>query len=140
MNISKYICVLATVAMVGGCAGSGTLLQATARTREKLLDTYIGMPKEEVVSIVGTEPREFIDPTASNGQTITTISNPYRSQIIQRDGKSFEVVFYVTDDKNNDGIISDEELTPLIFDDGKMIGWGWSYLVSDSQKFEITIK
>jgi len=140
MNILRCVCVLGMVAMLGGCSSSTTLSQATAHTREKLLKTFLGMSKEKVVSIVGTEPREFIDPTASDGQAIFTISNPYRLQVIQGHGKNLEVVFYVTDDKNSDGIISDEELTPLIFDDGKMIGWGWSYLVSDKQKFEITIK
>jgi len=140
MNILRPICLLALVAMVSGCAGPLTLSQETARTREKLLDTFIGMPKEKVVNIVGTEPKKVIDPTASNGQTFATISNPYRSETIQGNGKNLEVVYYVTDDKDRDGTISNEELTPLIFDDGKMIGWGWGYLVSDDQKFEITIK
>jgi len=120
MKKTRLICLLALVAMVSGCAGPMTLSQATARTREKLIKTFVGMPKEKVVHIVGTEPN--------------------RSEIIQGNGKNLEVVYFVTDDKDGDGVISNEELTPLVFDEGKMIGWGWAYLVSEDQKFEITVK
>jgi len=140
MKISRPVCLLALVAMASGCTGPITLSQAAARTREKLLKTFVGMPREEVVNIVGTKPKEVIDPTASNGQTFTTINNPYRSEIIEGNGKNLEVVYYVTDDKDGDAVISNEELTPLVFDEGKMIGWGWAYLVSDNQKFNINVK
>jgi len=140
MKKTRPICLLALVAMVSGCAGPMTLSQATARTREKLLKTVVGMSKEKVVNIVGTKPKEVIDPKASNDQIFATISNPYRSETIQGNGKNLEVVFYVTDDKDGNSVISNEELTPLVFEEGKMIGWGWSYLVSDDQKFEITVK
>jgi len=140
MKKTRPICLWILVAMVSGCAGPMTLSQATARTREKLLKTSVGMPKEKVMNIVGTKPKEVIDPKASNDQTLATISNPYRSEIIQSNGKNLEVVYYVTDDKDDNGVISNEELTPLVFDEGKMIGWGWAYLVSDDQKFEILVK
>jgi len=140
MKITRPLCLLAFIAMVSGCAGPMTLSQATALTRVNLLKTFVGMPKERVVSIVGTKPKEVIDPKASNDQTIATISNPYRSETIQGNGKNLEVVFYVTDDKDGDGVISNEDLTPLVFEEGKMIGWGWGYLVSEDQKFEITVK
>jgi len=140
MKFTKPICLLALVVGANGCASSTTLSQAAARTREKLLQTSIGMSRQNVVDIVGTEPKEVVDPTGLNGQKLSTINNPYRFETIQSDGRSLEVVYYVTDDKDNDGVISNEELTPLVFDDGKMIGWGWGYLVSDEQKFEITVK
>ena len=58
-----------------------------------------------------------------------TITNPYRSEILKgKNDKLFEVIYYVTDVKNDDNAITDDELTPLIFDNGKLIGWGWSFL------------
>lgn len=63
-----------------------------------------------------------------------TISNPYRSEILQGKEKKFEIVYYVTDVKRDDGTITDDELTPLVFDDGKLIGWGFGFLESKHTK------
>lgn len=49
---------------------------------------------------------------------------PYRSEILQGKNKTFEVVYYVTDVKKDDNAIIDDELTPFVFDNGKLIGWG----------------
>jgi len=69
-----------------------------------------------------------------------TISNPYRSEILQGKEKTFEIVYYVTDVKRDDGAITDDELTPLVFDDGKLIGWGSGFLEVNIQKYEIRIR
>jgi len=140
MKKTKPICLLVFAVMVSGCAAPMTLSQATALTREMLLKTSVGMSRKKVDNIVGTKPKKVIDPKASNDQTFATFNNPFRSEIIQGNGKNFEVVFYVTDDIGGDGVFSNEDLTPLVFEEGKMIGWGWGYLVSEDQKFEITVK
>ena len=54
--------------------------------------------------------------------------------------KIFEVIYYVTDVKNDDGAITDDELTPLVFDEGNLIGWGWSFLQNNVQKYEIRMR
>ena len=46
----------------------------------------------------------------------------------------------MTDVKRVDGAITDDELTPLVFDDGKLIGWGSSFLEVNIQKYEIRIR
>lgn len=42
--------------------------------------------------------------------------------------------------KRDDGAITDDELTPLVFDDGKLMGWGSGFLEVDIQKYEIRIR
>ncbi len=44
--------------------------------------------------------------------------------------------------KRDDGAITDDELTPLVFDDGKLIGGGWGsgFLEVNVQKYEIRIR
>lgn len=35
---------------------------------------------------------------------------------------------------------SEANYTPLVFENNKLAGWGWSYLNTTSQKYEFTIK
>jgi len=46
------------------------------------------------------------------------ITNPYCSETLKgKDGYTYEVLFYYTDIKKQDGAITDDELTPLVFKD-----------------------
>jgi hypothetical protein len=140
MKIARPVCLLILVSIVSGCLDQTTLSKITADTREKLLKTSIGMSKQEVIDIVGAEPQEVAGLQTPDGQNLAVLNNPYRSELIQSDDKTLEVDFFVTGDLDNNNVISNEELTPLVFDDGKMIGWGWSYLVSEDHNFKITVK
>jgi len=61
------------------------------------------------------------------------LSNPYRSETrIMVEGHQTKIVliqWYYTDMEKNDGRITEDELTPVVFDDsGKIIGWGRDFL------------
>jgi len=129
---------LVFVLMIGG--GCQTMSTATAVNRENLLKLTIGISREEVLEIMGTE--DFIATYWPGGGLVleVTISNPYRSEILQGKEKTFEIVHYVTDVKRDDGAITDDELTPLVFDDGKLIGWGSDFLEVNIKKYEIRIR
>lgn len=126
--------------LMSGCATP--LHQKIAPNRENLLKLSIGISKEETIKIMGTKAFS----TYSQGNVLgipsyLTITNPYRSEILQgKDNKTFEVIYYVTDVKNDDNAITDDELTPLIFDNSKLIGWGWSFLNDNIQKYEIRMR
>ena len=119
-----------------------SISQATAPNRDNLLKLSIGMTKEEAINIMGTKSTIAYSMVGIYGNIprAVEITNPYRSEILQGKDKTFEVIYYVTDDKNNDGAITDDELTPLIFDNGKLIGWGWSFLKDNVEKYEIRIR
>lgn len=129
---------LVFVLMIGG--GCQTISTATAVNRENLLKLTIGISREEALEIMGTE--DFIATYWPGGGLVleVTINNPYRSEILQGKEKTFEIIHYVTDVKRDDGAITDDELTPLVFDDGKLIGWGWSFLEANVQKYEIRMR
>jgi len=136
--------------LVAGGIGAGAMWskksvsQVTDVNRERLLKLSIGMTKDEALKTMGTEPFKNANWTeVSAHRKITrgmTITNPYRSEIIQGKDKTLEVIYYVTDDKDNNGAISDDELTPLVFDGGKLTGWGWSFLQDNAQKYEIRMR
>ncbi|MCJ7555009.1 MAG: DUF3192 domain-containing protein [Ignavibacteriaceae bacterium] len=56
------------------------------------------------------------------------------------DDKIFEVWYYYTDMKAYDGAITDDELTPVVFENDKLIGWGQSFLNDTVQRYEIRLR
>jgi hypothetical protein len=57
------------------------------------------------------------------------IPNPYRTEAIRAaDGSDVEILYYYTDWKYGDGRITDDELTPLVLENGHLAGWGWPHL------------
>jgi hypothetical protein len=93
--------------------------KAVAENRKSVSKLAIGMSKDEVLKIMGTEPFIY-------GRM--TVNNPYRVQRLQGSSKVYQVVYYVTSIETDDNIIDENELTPFIFSDGKLIGWGWSFM------------
>lgn len=119
-----------------GLVGCANIQQLTAPNRVNLMKLSIGMTKAEALKIMGTKT---VSGTDINLGT-TVINNPYRSEILQGKDKTFEVLYYATDVKKDDYAITDDELTPLIFDNGKLMGWGWSFLQDNAQKYEIRMR
>ena len=110
--------------------------------RQHVTQLSVGMTKQEVTELMGTKTAtDEVFVGLLNGGTIkTTVNNPYRSETLQGKDKVFEVHYYYTDVKKQDGAVTDDELTPVVFDNGKVIGWGWGFLQDNTQKYEIRIR
>lgn len=114
--------IVSLVLVVSGCSNmyldTSDLLRA--HNTENLGKLSVGLKKQVAVEIMGTEPSKGV---------FMWIDNPFRSEILAgKDGKSYEVLYYYTDLKQRDDRITDDELTPLVFQDGKLIGWGYHFL------------
>lgn len=130
--MNKISLLLVVVLFLSGCA---TLSELRARNRENLTRLSVGMTKDEVLKIMGTKTTKAYQ--GWDGGFVDVINNPYRSEILQGENKTLEVLYYYTDKKKADGAITDDELTPLVFEDNKLIGWGWGFLEKNIQKYEI---
>ena len=54
------------------------------------------------------------------------MKRPYRSETLSlSNGKRLELLYYHTDLKTPDGAVTDDELTPVVLIEDKVIGWGW---------------
>ncbi len=128
-----------------GCASIGDIRNTN---RENLNKLSLGMTKQDALKIMGQETkRGYCYNAFMNVLTYgiasgcnEQINNPYRSEILKGKDKVFEVLYYYTDMKKGYGGITDDDLTPLVFDDGKLIGWGWSFLQDNVQKYEIRMR
>jgi hypothetical protein len=120
--------------LAAGCTSS--LDRVRTANRRNLLKLSVGMTKEQATAVMGHKSGGgwFGEPT---------VNSPYKSEILQGEGKTFEVLYYYTDVKSviytaNPATITDDELTPLVFDNGKLIGWGASFLDSNIKKYKIS--
>jgi len=98
----------------------------TREVREKNLSNLkrleVGMSKDEMLAVMGTEQ----DIQAYNLYTpAKKFSNPYKTEIHRIEGREYEVVFYYTDFHTADGKVTEDELTPLVLREDKLLGWGW---------------
>lgn len=131
--MKRIILLICVTFLITGCA---TLSEIRATNRERLNKVSIGMTKEEVLNIMGTKRINAYDDMS----LVEVINNPYKTEILRGKDRTFEVLYYYTEHKRADGAISDDELTPLVFDEGKLIGWGWSFFEDTTQKYELTFK
>ncbi len=141
--MKKLIYLFVMAMLISGCVTS--MSQVTAPNRENLLKLSIGMDKAKVIEIMGNKSfdwtsRQYVEALGRAANTHVTITNPYRSEILRGKDKILEIIYYVTDARIDDSNISDDELTPLVFDNGKLIGWGWNFLNDNIQKYEIRMR
>lgn len=81
-----------------------------------------------------------LKPGISNQQVIHIMGTPYRNEAYSIEGGSLlEAYFYVTDNQPDYWMIEDMETTPIIFLDGKVVGWGWSFYKDTTQKYDIKL-
>jgi hypothetical protein len=80
------------------------------------------MNKDEVLKIMGDKTVDCVA-----GSEEKPIDNPYKRELIKSGERQFEILYYYTHVKKKDRKITDDELTPLVFENEKLIGWGWDF-------------
>jgi len=136
-EIMKRVIIVSIVGLLLAC-GCARLDKLRYENTQNLLKLSIGMTKSEAIAVMGHK-------TAGGRFGEPKIGNPYRSAILQGKDKTFEVFYYYTEVKqtfyfSSVDSISDDELTPLVFDDDKLIGWGRQLLEQNIQKYEIRMR
>ncbi|MBM3244766.1 MAG: DUF3192 domain-containing protein [Candidatus Omnitrophica bacterium] len=113
----KILSIIALVIFIAGCATA--LYKSSSSNKKNLGSLVMGMTKEEVMDTMG------------RGSIITesmSVTNPYMIKRMVIGSRHFEVLYYVTDALIEDQFVDDDELTPIIFENGALIGWGWGYI------------
>ena len=86
--------------LISGCAITKDI--EASRNRDRLGDLRIGMKQEEVLQHMG---------------------KPWKNEAFMKNEKAYTVLYYVTQ-RIPDGTTTDEEMTPVVFREGILIGWG----------------
>jgi hypothetical protein len=129
---------LAAVFVVGFAvsACSSGFESVQSENRAKLYRLERGQTREQVLEEMGTEPQEYNTGVLSSG----VVDNPYASESHQAAGEKIEIFYYATHIKNSDGIITSDELTPLVLVDDVLVGWGWTYLDAFAEQNDLTLE
>ena len=92
-----------------------------------------GMSKQQVISLMGSEI--YND---SYGEGV--ISKPFKTAMYTKNEVVIEIVYYYTENKGGIGYrVDDEELTPLVFINGKLDSWGWESWVEKAKRYDINV-
>ena len=85
---------------------------------------------------MGTEPQQF-NRGVFGSQGV--VPNPYDTETHLMGSTEIEILYYVTNVQNTDGVITNDELTPLVLVDGILVGWGWTYLQTFTDDNNLTL-
>lgn len=121
-----------------GCVFTSESVRSMNRTR--LNQLQLGMNKQEVLKIMGTRTIQTYSGSPLSNYPDMKINNPYRSEAYTSNNRSVLILYYYTDQKRSDNAVTDDELTPIVFEDAVLVGWGWSYINDVEKKYEIRIR
>ena len=135
--------VLLALLWLAGCATAGNFRESNRRNLDRLVR---GMDRQAVLGVMGIgEQRQFagsetdgpfrIAPDTMGVMSVRipiggkrpVLYNPHRGELYNADDSSWEVFFYYTRVAHNDGMVTEDELTPIVLRDDVLIGWGWSF-------------
>lgn len=137
-SIWPWLCVLFLL----GCSPAHRQ-DIRAKNFQELKRLETGMSKAEVMEIMGTGTETVRENIYYRGWLVgyhhIEVSNPFKSEVTVVEDRTFEIVYYYTDmfgmhlgywiPEPGDGVATDKVLTPLVFEEGRLIGWGWDFAV-----------
>lgn len=126
---SRTLVLAILLTLLSSCTGTGTkLLQQARANSSALLTLELGMSPDVVMERMG--------------EGTTRVMNPYRSQ--QRrmdDGTEVLILHYYTEYTGRvHRTVPSRCLTPIVFEDGLLVGWGSQFFEEIVQKFELRIR
>lgn len=134
----RYILLLTLIIATQGCVHISRVLSDTEvaqQNKAHLAKLSIGMSKSDAVRVMGTQTRKVRTVYYDYGNQWEfplydlEIKNPYKAEVMKgKEDKSYEIVYYYTTVKKLDGAIADDELTPLVSENDRLLGWGGQFL------------
>ncbi|GMR20961.1 MAG: hypothetical protein BMS9Abin36_1559 [Gammaproteobacteria bacterium] len=132
MNKATIIFSIAVVVSLIGCTAMGhrqaasddpngvwvPIKETAARGQQNINRIDLGMTKTQVQNIMGTTNHYYA--TAHRKPTI--ITHPSKREMFESNSRTFEVLYYYTRYAKRDAA-----LTPVVLQEGKVVGWGWNY-------------
>jgi hypothetical protein len=92
--------------------------QMRALNTRRIQGLSLGMNRTQAMQWMGTRP--FSEPDSR-----FHITNPVRTESYKTDdGVDVEIAYYYTDLEKSDSLVTDAELTPILFKDGVLAAWG----------------
>jgi hypothetical protein len=102
-----------------------------SQNQQNLQRVQLGMTQADVRSIMGEG--EIVRYRAIH------LVDPWRNESFQiKDGSTVVVLYYVTQPPKRFNPPSNRETTPIVFEADKVVGWGWSFLRQNLDRYQIS--
>ncbi|HEY2775237.1 MAG TPA: DUF3192 domain-containing protein [Candidatus Binatia bacterium] len=128
--VASLVALLA--ASLAGCSGQALdVYQKGVDTNYQNVGSIkLGMTREQVESLMGT------------GQIVgykrIQLRNPWRTESYRVGGRTEVVIlYYVTQGYVWQGVDDAHALTPVVFEDGSVVGWGWNFLQRNRDRYTL---
>jgi len=129
--VKRNFCVMVLAFFIAGCAATQEITSSfdVSGVSPRFISTQQirpGLSTKEVESLLGTQVvvgYELTDEKAGQFKPLV-VTNPYRKETV---GK-YEIVYYLAGIKQADDKITDDELLPLVFQNDRLVGGGWSFV------------
>lgn len=89
--------------------------------------TRLNMTEGDVKAVMGSQLVSGYQHSNGSIEPIT-VNQPHRVENIMVDGIEYQVAFYITKIRIPDDMIAEDELTPFVFKDGKLISKDMDFL------------
>lgn len=102
-----------------------------AANQQGLQNLRLGMSSDEVLALMGEgevvryKKIHLVDPWRTEGFALV-------------DGTDVLLLYYLTQPPRKYYRPSDEALTPIVLEDDRVVGWGWSFLRRKSDRYQIS--
>jgi len=146
--MKSRLLVLVLIPLLGGCAVNwgfsdiGNMLvndpieRLRGANKRNIARVAADMPRGEVEALMGWDRAGggIVDVVHGRTQYLQA-RNPMREErLLGVDGLDYDVVYYYTDLRQRDNKITDDELTPVVYRDGRVAGIGYGFLNERSPK------
>ena len=118
------------------------LEQFRAANKRNLERVAVGHTRFEVESIMGKDHAGGGLPEVALGRVqYLRATNPMREEDARGDdGSDYSILVYYTDLRTRDDKITDDELTPVVLANGKVVGVGYPFLGSRVSRYQALAK
>jgi hypothetical protein len=121
---------LAASAILSGCLfstlGLRNFSDVTVQNNARIMTLELGMTPEQVIEHIGP----------SNN---SRVPNPFRSEVYPAGDDIFRAFFFYSGTGFVASIL-DSDLTPVVFKNDSLDGWGWLYWESTAKQYNILIR
>ena len=121
--------IIMSALLLAACAGSVTPTGSEVgnKNRQNMIKLDLGISPETMIAIMGTETGR------------PDINNPFKKEIFQAGDKPIVAYYYYTQSMRTKGV-TDDEITPVVFIDNKLVGIGYRNLEETIEKYRIEIR
>ena len=137
MNRQIWIVVALISSSLVGCAQ--TVADVALQNRATINQLSLGMDREQVDRVMGpaTVKVRAVGPFSN-----TQITNPHKTEAVRgKAGDTIEVRYYPTEvlhgEHDDEFSFTEDELTPLVFRDRQLLGWGWNLLFENVDRTQL---